>query len=204
MLNDGVMTISTEIGNLNVRVDVVTCEGPGCPAELIDIAKTTLAEDHDWVDETAIEPILAVAKEDSAAAAENIEVASREDGGADGSVMLPDVMFDFDKATLAPEGIKALARIAEKIPYVEGLEIVGHTDSRGSDVYNMQLGQARADMVLEWLEAHGHIDKGTVVAWSAGESTPIAENLQVDGTDNPEGRAMNRRVEFRFVGANAG
>lgn len=73
--------------------------------------------------------------------------------------------------------------------------IDGHTDSRGGDDYNMVLSQRRADSVKNWLVAAGAVG-GVLFAKGLGESKPIALNENPDGTDNPEGRQKNRRVEI--------
>ncbi|UOO82855.1 OmpA family protein [Uruburuella testudinis] len=107
-----------------------------------------------------------------------------------------DVLFDFDKAELKPEADAELEKAAEVIREKgKGIIlIVGHTDSKGSDAYNKQLSLTRADAVKNWFEAHGlHQDYQTD---GAGAAKPVAPNSHADGSDNPEGRAKNRRVEI--------
>lgn len=108
-----------------------------------------------------------------------------------------DILFDFDKATLRPEATPVLERVAETIrKYGKPMtRIDGHTDSRGGDDYNMVLSQRRADSVKNWLVAAGAVG-GVLFAKGLGESKPIALNENPDGTDNPEGRQKNRRVEI--------
>ena len=79
------------------------------------------------------------------------------------------------------------------------IEIGSHTDSRGSDLYNETLSQNRAQSVVNYLVAKG-IDKKRIRAKGYGEKQPIAVNQNPNGTDNPKGRQMNRRTEFRVVG----
>ena len=79
------------------------------------------------------------------------------------------------------------------------IEIGSHTDSRGTDLYNETLSQNRAQSVVDYLVSKG-IDKKRIKAKGYGEKEPIAPNQNPDGTDNPEGRQMNRRTEFRVVG----
>jgi outer membrane protein OmpA-like peptidoglycan-associated protein len=108
-----------------------------------------------------------------------------------------DILFDFDKATLRPEATPVLERVAEVIrkygkPMVR---IVGHTDSKGSHDYNVKLSQRRADSVKDWLIKNGAIG-GALVTKGLAETQPVAPNQNPDGSDNPEGRQKNRRVEI--------
>ena len=74
-------------------------------------------------------------------------------------------------------------------------EVAGHTDARGTDEYNHRLGQRRAISVVEHLARAG-VPAERLVVRSYGESRPIAPNARPDGSDDPEGRALNRRVEI--------
>jgi outer membrane protein OmpA-like peptidoglycan-associated protein len=108
-----------------------------------------------------------------------------------------DILFDFDKATLRPEAAPVLERVAEVIrkygkPMVR---IEGHTDSKGNHDYNVKLSQRRADSVKDWLVKKGAIG-GTLVTKGLAEAQPVAPNQNPDGSDNPEGRQKNRRVEI--------
>lgn len=78
-------------------------------------------------------------------------------------------------------------------------EISSHTDSRGTDKYNEKLSQKRAESVVNYLIEKG-IAKDRLVAKGYGESKPLAKNEHEDGSDNPEGRAKNRRTEFKVIG----
>jgi len=113
---------------------------------------------------------------------------------ARGCPEIPDlqgVNFEFDKADLTAEGKSILDRGAamlESNPSVR-VEIVGHTDSRGSDEYNQGLSDRRAESVRAYLESKG-IAANRLSASGRGESAPVASN------DTDEGRAQNRRVEL--------
>ena len=72
--------------------------------------------------------------------------------------------------------------------------ITGHTDSKGSDAYNQRLSLARAQAVKNWFEAQGLQQNYQLEG--LGATRPIAPNTHPDGSDNPEGRAQNRRVEI--------
>lgn len=79
------------------------------------------------------------------------------------------------------------------------VEISSHTDSVGSDEFNLELSQKRAESVVEHLIDRG-IPEDQLEAKGYGEKDPIAPNTNPDGTDNEEGRAKNRRTEFRIIG----
>lgn len=76
------------------------------------------------------------------------------------------------------------------------IEIISHTDSQGTSNYNLKLSQRRAGSVTKYLTGNG-ISKHRLIAIGKGENEPIAENTNPDGSDNPEGRALNRRTEFK-------
>lgn len=111
--------------------------------------------------------------------------------------MIGDVLFDFDKAEIRPAAEPALQEIARLIASIpDGRTTVeGHTDSRGAATYNQALSKRRAKAVAAWLAAHG-VDKARLAVAGMGSSHPIAPNKDENGLDNPEGRALNRRVEF--------
>ena len=107
-----------------------------------------------------------------------------------------DVLFDFDKAELKPEADAELQKAADVIRQKgKGLIlIIGYTDSKGSDAYNQRLSLARAQAVKNWFEAKGLNQNYQVKG--QGATNPVAPNTHSDGSDNPEGRAKNRRVEI--------
>lgn len=107
-----------------------------------------------------------------------------------------DVLFDFDKAELKPEADSELQKAADIIRQKgKGLILIsGYTDSKGTDAYNKRLSLARAQAVKNWFEAQGlHQNYQTE---GLGAANPVAPNANDDGSDNPEGRAKNRRVEI--------
>ncbi|MBC8923994.1 OmpA family protein, partial [Escherichia coli] len=73
--------------------------------------------------------------------------------------------------------------------------IEGHTDSKGSASYNRDLSVRRANAVADWLTAHG-AKKSRLSVKGFGGSRPVASNTLKNGADNPDGRKLNRRVEF--------
>lgn len=116
------------------------------------------------------------------------------------ALVLPGVEFEFDKAAIRPESQNILDQAIRVLKETKGVtvEVGGHTDSKGSDRYNQRLSRKRAAAVREYLIAGG-IAADRLVAKGYGESNPIAPNQNSDGSDNPEGRARNRRVELRIV-----
>jgi OOP family OmpA-OmpF porin len=106
-----------------------------------------------------------------------------------------DVLFDFDKATLKPEGKSKLDELAGKVKDIN-LEVViaiGHTDSIGSDAYNQKLSVRRAESVKSYLVSKG-IEPNRVYTEGKGEKQPVASNK------TKEGRQKNRRVEIEVIG----
>ena len=114
------------------------------------------------------------------------------------SIDLKGVNFDYDKATLRPDAVQILTEATEILKRYPELkvEVAGHTDSKGSDAYNQKLSERRAQAVYDYLTSNG-IDASRLVGpVGYGESRPIAPNTNEDGSDNPEGRAKNRRTEL--------
>jgi OmpA-OmpF porin, OOP family len=110
------------------------------------------------------------------------------------TVRLKNIYFDFDKTTLKSESFVELNKVVEFLksnPTVE-VEISGHTDSKGSDDYNLNLSQGRSQSVVDYIVSQG-IDAFRLTAHGYGEGKPI------DTNDTEDGRANNRRVEFTVV-----
>jgi OOP family OmpA-OmpF porin len=110
-------------------------------------------------------------------------------------IVLQSVHFEFDKSRLTPLGRRVLDEAAQKLQENPGLtvEIEGHTDSIGTDLYNLGLGKRRAEVVKGYLALQHQVEPNRMTALTYGESRPIADN------STPEGRALNRRVEFKVV-----
>jgi outer membrane protein OmpA-like peptidoglycan-associated protein len=110
-----------------------------------------------------------------------------------------DALFDFDSANLRSDAAETLAAAGPVITKAGSgkLRIVGHTDARGDDAYNDRLSDARAKTVRDWLVAGGFVADGAAYE-GRGERQPVAANTLPDGSDNPEGRQQNRRVEVEI------
>lgn len=109
---------------------------------------------------------------------------------------LPDILFEFDSAEMAPEVQKSITELAEFIRKDTKwvfLRIDGHTDGVGSEKYNMDLSLKRAITVAHYLITREGIDPSRIFLRGMGKSAPIA----VNSTD--EGRRLNRRIEIVFL-----
>lgn len=107
-----------------------------------------------------------------------------------------DALFDFDKYNIKPSASDRLNRLAadlRRVPSVSSILIVGNTDSKGTEAYNYRLGHRRADAVAAYLANRG-VSPSLMTTKSNGKLDPVAPNTFPDGRDNPEGRALNRRV----------
>ena len=128
---------------------------------------------------------------DSIAAAE----AAMRNAGAARAALTATVHFDYDQSDLRPED---RAILDAKVPILQGnpgvmIRIQGHTDERGSDEYNLALGQRRAAAVKRYLVDHG-IAESRLQTITYGEERPVAQ-----GSDE-SAYAQNRRAEFEITG----
>jgi len=122
------------------------------------------------------------------------------DNGETVSIVVPDVFFDFGSARLSADARSAIGEAAKLLgddDYASyQISIEGHTDSKGSEKFNSKLSRERADAVEKELLFSSINNRRIVAVVGHGESNPVAENNNSDGSDNPEGRAKNRRVEI--------
>jgi outer membrane protein OmpA-like peptidoglycan-associated protein len=117
-----------------------------------------------------------------------------KDLSAGSSLILKNIHFELDKATLLPASYPTLRRLVhfmDEHPSMK-IEIAGHTDSLGKASYNQQLSKARADRVVRYLAKQG-INEERLQAKGYGSTQPIAPN------HTPKGRAQNRRVVFKIL-----
>ena len=106
-----------------------------------------------------------------------------------------EVLFDFDKSVVKPEGKTKLDDLSARVRGMS-LEVViaiGHADSIGSDAYNQKLSVRRAESVKAYLVSKG-IEANRIYTEGKGEKQPVADNR------TREGRAKNRRVEIEVIG----
>jgi outer membrane protein OmpA-like peptidoglycan-associated protein len=107
---------------------------------------------------------------------------------------LSDVLFEFDKADLKPGATRSLTKLAEFLREnpERKITIEGYTDNVGSDAYNRELSQRRADSVRDFLIQNG-TSADRITARGLGEEYPVASN------DTQAGRQQNRRVQIIIV-----
>lgn len=117
----------------------------------------------------------------------------KQEGPKDVIVVMDErsLLFDFDKSDVKPQYYEMLHKFIEYVNYNNyNVVIEGHTDSKGTNEYNMKLGMRRAVSVRDKLLEFGMDPSRIVGVTSKGEEQPVALN----STD--EGRALNRRIEF--------
>ena len=130
----------------------------------------------------------------------DMDVYNEKELKAGQKIILERIYFDFDKYDIREESVVELNKLLvflQKNPGVT-VEISGHTDSRGFDEYNLRLSDNRAKEVVQWLRKR-KVPKKNLVAKGYGETRHIAPNENPDGSDNPEGRQMNRRIELTII-----
>ena len=111
------------------------------------------------------------------------------------TIVIRDVHFQFDKATLTESDKEVLDKVATRLKGESSsaqLTVTGYTDSVGSDAYNQKLSDRRAHSVVEYLIEQGVPRSSFVSVVGAGESNPVADNSTADG------RAQNRRTEIKI------
>ena len=115
-------------------------------------------------------------------------------------MILRGIHFDFDKYNIKPEWAVVLDEGAQTLTKRPNIKVIveGHTDSKGTDAYNQKLSERRAHAVYNYFIKKGiKADRMKTIGY--GESRPKASNTNPNGSDNPEGRAINRRVELKVV-----
>ena len=130
---------------------------------------------------------------DEATEGSGVDVSKTPDGESI-LVNLPDVTFAVDSTTISPSFRAALDEVAQSLQkYPDSLiDVMGHTDSTGSDSHNLDLSRRRADSVKGYLAMRG-VPGARVATIGYGEQYPRADN------NTEEGRALNRRVEIRIT-----
>jgi outer membrane protein OmpA-like peptidoglycan-associated protein len=123
-----------------------------------------------------------------------------------GHLLISNVYFEFNKSEIRPFYQAILDEVAKSLLQgdwrVLEIELRGHTDAIDTVEYNYRLGQARADAVKDYLVSKG-VAPARLVTKSYSELEPAAPNTLPSGADNPEGRALNRRVEMVPSGSEA-
>jgi outer membrane protein OmpA-like peptidoglycan-associated protein len=111
-----------------------------------------------------------------------------------------DILFDFDKADIRPSAADALKQVAGILrERAKGRVVIeGHTDSKGNHPYNQTLSERRAGSVEKWLVDREGLGQTKFAVQGFAETRPVAPNTKPDGSDDPDGRQKNRRVEIVF------
>lgn len=118
------------------------------------------------------------------------------------AIVIQNIYYEFDKDELTSTATQTISEVLYPLLLENPsliVQIRSHTDSKGKDSYNMDLSQRRAESVVRYLIQKG-IDSQRLQAKGFGETSPIAQNTNADGSDNPDGRQKNRRTEFKVVG----
>ena len=154
------------------------------------------------IDEPADTPVVAknepIEEEKGEEPEEEVEE-PKEDIKTPGFV-LKNVLHDFDVAAHSGKtgiNIDDVIKVMKENPWLV-ISIESHTDSKGTDEYNMKLSERRAKSCKTYLLRQGISGTRIKAKWF-GETNPVASNTKPDGSDNPEGRAQNRRTEFKVV-----
>jgi len=115
--------------------------------------------------------------------------------------MILPVFFSFNSYSLDQNSKISMDTLIEALTYYPSVQIQinGYTDNIGSSLYNKDLSERRAETVLNYLIDKG-ISKSRITVSGKGENDPVKMNTLPGGTDNPEGRRLNRRVSFSFTG----
>jgi len=170
----------SEFANISGKDEHVVCWGGKCPMKNGDHEVFWLYFEPDpFVDPFGLSGRSQVKSEESKSVV------------SEGVVGRKNFAFDDAKLTGNLSGLEVLVKSIEDCGECE-VEIVGHTDSKGSDAYNDALGLKRASAVKNWLVGKG-VDRDRIVISSRGEKEPVASNK------TGEGRYKNRRANYRVV-----
>ncbi len=115
-------------------------------------------------------------------------------------IVIKNILFAYDSYALDREAkimLEKLFSIMQQYPSLQ-IEVIGHTDSKGSETYNLKLSKNRSNSVINYLVYNG-IKHSRFTTSAVGEREHIAINTNPDGTDNPEGRKFNRRVSIKVL-----
>jgi outer membrane protein OmpA-like peptidoglycan-associated protein len=164
----------------------------------LSLARTAASQDSNQVLDPGKNKILDLVfrVEDMGGKVQDLQV--KETGQEIHIELAADVLFDFDKADIRPSAQSALHQAAEIIRQhaKSAVRIEGHTDSKGNDAYNQKLSERRANSVKTWLMDKEGLGNVQFATQGFGAKKPVAPNKKPDGSDDPEGRQKNRRVEI--------
>ncbi len=120
-----------------------------------------------------------------------------ESSGMQDTLIIPDIYFAPNQAEISVADQVKLNKLIEKLKNhtITGIELIGYSDSTGNEIHNKKLSELRAVSVQKVFEKHG-IPEKFISSMGAGATNFVAKNINANGTDNPEGRTFNRRVEI--------
>jgi outer membrane protein OmpA-like peptidoglycan-associated protein len=186
-LSLGQVTLKGDAAPVNLTIDV--------PQNAAQGGHTFLVTGNDAQGNTASAEVTLFAS----ATAEAAKVQTVEKGCTRQLTVGSDALFAFNEASLTSVAQKTLAALGPEIQRAgqHPVQINGYTDSIGTDKYNQLLSEQRARSVRDWLTAHRYLPAATPIQ-GFGKQNPVAPNTNPDGSDNPAGRAKNRRVEVEI------
>jgi outer membrane protein OmpA-like peptidoglycan-associated protein len=171
--------------------DTVTLTGPG----------SILAEAESVSTAGGIPPTVNQAVTETAASSAEKTIRVTDPEKKDGTYYYVSgrILFDYNSTALSEEAEKEVSYVADMMKTYRdiSIELVGHTDSKGSSAYNAMLSEKRAMGVKDYLVGKG-VSGDRIKVVAAGEHNPVAINTYADGTDAPRGRALNRNVSVRI------
>ncbi len=170
---------------INVSEEVIQAVVPQKPEEQAQVAEKVSEKPEAVKQETPQKELPKVAEKEAV---------------KDRTILLPIIFFDFNSTELADKSKNSLDYLVTLIKNNGEfrIELTGHTDAIGSSQYNNILGEKRANIVKNYLVSKG-LSKSLIIIKSMGEKQFIAKNTNDDGSDNPDGRKFNRRVEIRTL-----
>jgi OOP family OmpA-OmpF porin len=130
----------------------------------------------------------------------NLPIVSLITTEIDRAVKLKNIFYDYNSYKLRPESELVLDKLARQLvnyPYLV-IELGSHTDSKGTEGYNLKLSRQRSQSSVDYLISKG-VSKKMLLAKGYGESQPKFRNTNADGSDNPTNRQKNRRTEFKVT-----
>lgn len=116
------------------------------------------------------------------------------------TIVFRNILFDFDKSELSKGSISELNKVSAYMSKQSAVEVQidGHADWIGTISHNMDLSEKRAKAAYKYLAEKKNVSENRLSYQYFGEAVPIAPNENKDGSDNPEGRQLNRRCEFKI------
>lgn len=160
--------------------------------KIIDNAKKIARNRYNYKRLSSDKTIITLINEED----EVIKIAENE------NFIISKILYDYDSFEINAASKKELDKLITLLQKNKeiGVELSSHTDDIGSANFNLNLSQKRADAAVEYIISKG-IAKEKIIAKGYGKAHPIAPNKFPNGKDNPEGRAKNRRTEFKVVKA---